>query len=261
MLQARDVRVARGGAEALRGVSLSVAPGQVVAVVGAEGTGQSTLLDVLSGFLPPGSGTVCLDHYPLATWTPRALARRRAVLPRLQELSFSFRALEVVLLGCLPYSGISTPRDDLAVARACLTETGAGHLAERTYTTLSGGERQRVQLARALAQIRFTRAGHELAGQYLLLDEPADPLDPAHRYATLDVARRAARDGAGAVVVLQDLDLAAIYGDRVVVLVGGRVLADGWPGEVLADPAVRRSLGALPVVPPGIPCVTTAVLQ
>jgi len=261
MLQARDVRVALGDAEALKGVSLSVAPGQVVAVVGADGAGQSTLLHVLSGSLPPVSGTVCLDHYPLATWTPRALARRRAVLLRVQELSFSFRALEVVLLGRLPYSGISTLRDDLAVARACLTETGAGHLAERTYTTLSGGERQRIQLAHALAQIQFTQSGHELAGQYLLLEEPAGPLDPAHRHATLEVTRRAARQGVGAVVVLRDLDLATTYGDRVVILAGGRVLADGLPGEVLAEPAVRQAPGALPVVLPWIPSVATAVLQ
>lgn len=239
MLQARDVRVVLGGAQVLRRVSLAVAPGQVVAVAGPNGAGKSTLLHVLSGSLPPHAGSVCLENYPLATWTPRALARRRAVLPQHQELSFAFRALDVVLLGRLPHVGTSSSGMDLEIARACLVETSAEHLAERIYTTLSGGERQRVQLARVLAQIHFMEAGHGLAGRYLLLDEPASCGDPVRRCVSLEVTRRAARRGVGAVVVLHDLDLAAMYGDRVVVLAGGRVLAEGAPEEVVTDPTVR----------------------
>lgn len=261
MLQARDVRVFRGDAEVLKRVSLTVSPGKLVAVVGACGAGKSTLLDVLSGSVTPGMGSVCLDHYPLVTWTPRALARRRAVLPQLQELSFAFGALEVVLLGRSPYFGVSTRQDDLRVARECLAETGAEHLAGRNYTTLSAGERERVQLARVLAQVHLTQPGHELAGRYLLLDEPASCLDPADRHATLEVIRRSVERGAGAVVVLHDLGLAAAYSDRVVILEGGMVLADGSPGKVLTEPAVRNALGAPPVVLPRIPSVTTAVLQ
>ncbi len=241
MLQARDVRVVLGDAEVLRGVSLTVVPGEVVAVVGPNGAGKSTLLNVLSGSLPPRAGSVCLDDYPLATWTPRALARRRAVLPQLQDLSFAFLALEVVLLGRSPHFGAGSRQDDLEVARACLAETGAGHLEERIYTTLSGGERQRVQLARVLAQIHFTRAGDELDDRYLLLDEPTASLDPAHQHATLEVTRSAARRGVGAVVILHDLNLAAMYGDRVVILMDGRVLAGGPPGEVLTEPAVLQA--------------------
>lgn len=241
MLEARGVRVVLGDAEVLKGVSLTVAPGEVVAVVGPNGAGKSTLLNVLSGSLPPKAGRVYLDHYPLSTWTPRALARRRAVLPQLQELSFAFRVLEVVLLGRSPHFGASSPRNNLEVARACLSETGAGHLEERIYTTLSGGERQRVQLARVLAQIHFTGAGAELADHYLLLDEPTSSLDPAHQHATLEVTRRAAQRGVGAVVILHDLNLAAMYGDRVVIVADGNVLAEGPPGEVLTEPAVRQA--------------------
>ena len=241
MLEARDVRVVLGDAEVLRGVSLKVAPGEVVAIVGPNGAGKSTFLHVLSGSLAPKAGEVCLDDYPLATWTSRALARRRAVLPQLQELSFAFRALEVVLLGRSPHFGAGNPRNDLDVARACLAETGAGHLEERVYTTLSGGERQRVHLARVLAQIHFTEAGDELADRYLLLDEPTSCLDPAHQHATLEVTRHASQRGVGAVVILHDLNLAAMYGDRVVILVDGGVLAEGPPGEVLTEPAVLHA--------------------
>ena len=261
MLQAQDVRVTRGGAEVLKGVSLSVAPGRVVAVVGPDGAGKSTLLDVLSGSVPPGAGRVCLDWYPLATWTPRALARRRAVLPRQQELSFPFRSLEVVLLGRSPHPGAGRSGTDLELARTCLAATGAGHLAERNYTTLSGGERQRVQLARVLAQIHGTEAGQELGGRYLLLDEPAPCLDFAHQHATLEVIRRAAERGVGAMVILHDLDLAAVYGDRLVVLVAGRVLSEGPPEKVLAERTVRQVFGVPPPVPPPSGLVTTAVLQ
>lgn len=261
MLQARDVRVFRGDAEVLKRVSLAVSPGQLVAVVGPGGAGKSTLLNVLSGSVTPGMGSVCLDHYPLVTWTPRALARRRAVLPQLQELSFAFGALEVVLLGRSPYFGASTRQDDLCVARECLAETGAEHLAGRDYTTLTAGERERVQLARVLAQVHFTQPGTGVAGRYLLLDEPTSCLDPADRHATLEIIRRCVERGIGAVVALRDLDLAATYGERVVFLAGGMVLADGPPGEVLTEPAVRHALGASPVVLPLVPSVTTALLQ
>lgn len=246
MLRARDVRVVLGNAEVLKGLSLVVAPGEVVAVVGPNGAGKSTLVNVLAGSLRPRTGSVSLDDYPLATWTPRALARRRAVLPQLQELSFGFRVLEVVLLGRSPHFGASSPRHDREVARACLAETGAGHLAERIYTTLSGGERQRVHLARVLAQVRSDRVEDDLSGRYLLLDEPTSSLDPAHQHATLEVTRRNAERGVGALVVLHDLNLAAMYGDRVVILAGGRVSAEGPPEEVLTEFAVQRAFD-LPV--------------
>lgn len=248
MLQARDVRVVLRNTEVLKGVSLAVTPGQVVAVVGPNGAGKSTLVKVLSGAVPPDSGIVCLDCYPLATWTPRALARRRAVLAQEAELSFGFRALEVVLLGRSPYFGASSSETDIEVARACLAEAEAGHLTERRYTTLSAGERQRVQLARALVQIHSTEGGHALDGRYLLLDEPTTCRDTVNLQMAFEVTRRAAERGAGALVILRHLHQAALYGDRVAVLAGGRVVADGSPGEVLTDPAVRRVFD-LPVQP------------
>ena len=245
MLQARDIRVSYGSAEVLKGLSLAVAPGEVVAVLGPNGAGKSTLLAVLAGTLRPHRGEAALEGRALAAWAPRALALRRAVLPQHSELAFGFDVLEVVLLGRSPHAGTASRREDLAIAEACLAEAEVAHLAGRDYTTLSGGERQRVQLARVLAQVGFPRGG-EGEARYLLLDEPTASLDPAHQHATLRTARRAAASGVGVLAILHDLNLAAMYADRLVVLSRGEVAAAGAAEAVLTEDLVR-DVFALPV--------------
>ncbi len=246
MLQATDIRVRFGAAEVLKGPSLAVAPGEVIAVLGPNGAGKSTLLSVLSGVLKPDGGAARLEGRALIDWAARDLALRRAVLPQHSELSFGFPVLEVVLLGRSPHVGRSSRAEDLAVAEACLAEAEVGHLAERVYTTLSGGERQRVQLARVLAQIDFPAALQLREPRYLLLDEPTSSLDLAHQHATLRSARRAADRGIGVLAILHDLNLAAMYADRLVVLYGGRVAAEGPPEAVLTEDLVRQAFD-LPV--------------
>jgi iron complex transport system ATP-binding protein len=238
MLKADNIGVTFGSAEVLRGPSLAVAPGEVVAVLGPNGAGKSTLLAVLAGSLRPQRGTATLEGRALAAWSPRALALRRAVLAQQSELAFGFSVLEVVLLGRSPHAGTSTRDADLAVAEACLAEAEVAHLAGRVYTTLSGGERQRVQLARVLAQIDFPAGSGE--PRYLLLDEPTASLDLAHQHATLRTARRAAARGIGVLAILHDLNLAAVYADRLVVLSRGQLAAEGPPGPVLTEALVRE---------------------
>ncbi|GAB4366414.1 MAG: heme ABC transporter ATP-binding protein [Kiloniellaceae bacterium] len=246
MLRADAIRVRYGAAEVLRGPSLAVAPGEVVAVLGPNGAGKSTLLAVLAGTLRPHQGDAVLEGRALADWPPRALALRRAVLPQHSELSFGFAVLEVVLLGRSPHAGASSRAEDLAVAEACLAEAEVAHLAHRLYTTLSGGERQRVQLARVLAQIDFPKTDRRDQPRYLLLDEPTASLDPAHQHATLRTARRAAERGMGVLAILHDLNLAALYADRLVVLSRGRLAAEGTPEAVLTEELVREAF-ELPV--------------
>lgn len=240
MLRADDIGVTLGSAEVLRGPSLAVAPGEVVAVLGPNGAGKSTLLAVLAGTLRPQRGAATLDGRNLRDWPPRALALRRAVLPQHSELAFGFSVLEVVLLGRAPHAGASSRDKDLAVAEACLAEAEVAHLAGRAYTTLSGGERQRVQLARVLAQTGFADAADGGEGRYLLLDEPTASLDLAHQHATLRTARRAAMRGLGVLAILHDLNLAALYADRLAVLSGGRLAAEGAPEAVLTEGLVRE---------------------
>ena len=140
----------------LDGLSLGVRPGEVLAVLGPNGAGKSTLLQVLSGELRPDAGEVMLDADALHALEPRALARRRAVLPQEGTLAFGFRAHEVVALGRSPHVGCSRVADERAI-EAALVATDVAHLAERSWATLSGGERQRVQLARVLAQLDARR--------------------------------------------------------------------------------------------------------
>lgn len=240
MLRADDIHVRFGPAEVLKGSSLSVAPGEVVAVLGPNGAGKSTLLSVLSGALRPQGGKAALEGTALADWAPRHLAGRRAVLPQHSELAFGFPVLEVVLLGRSPHAGTASRSEDLAVAQACLAEAEVTHLAGRVYTTLSGGERQRVQLARVLAQIDFPAVQRRHHDRYLLLDEPTSSLDLAHQHATLRTARRAAERGIGVLAILHDLNLAAMYADRLVVLHGGDVAAEGPPAAVLTEDLVEE---------------------
>ncbi len=235
MLEAERLAYAVGRKALLAEASLSLGQGELVAIVGPNGAGKSTLLRLLAGEIGPSRGTVSLDGKPLAAWNRRALARRRAVLPQSSSLSFPFAVSEIVLLGRAPHSGgIETPADR-AIARHALEATGIGELAARLYPSLSGGERQRVHLARVLAQL-MTAPG-QFAPGLLLLDEPVTSLDPRHQHAALALARAFVAAGGGALAILHDVNLAARYADRVIVLAGGRIVAEGSPAEALS-PAV-----------------------
>lgn len=224
----------------LSGVDCQVAPGEIVMLIGPNGAGKSTLLSVLAGDLAPAEGEVWFDERPLKTWPAAALARRRAVLLQRASLNLPFTGAEVVRLGCL----VRTERASVIadVVAAAVAAADVAHLMARTMSTLSGGERARVHLARVLAQIwPAPRERADAAPTLLLLDEPCASLDPHFQHAVCamlrDVARRTA---SGILVTMHDLNLAAQYGDRIVALRDGRVLAEGAPREVLTRDLVRR---------------------
>ncbi len=242
MLSLDDVTVRTGHATLLDGVSLDVRPGEVLAVVGANGAGKTTALRVLTGEVPPSAGAARLDGVPLAELDGPALAQRRAVLPQASALPFDFAVLDVVMLGRTPHRA---GRDaDLAAAHRAMRAAGIGALADRRYPTLSGGEQQRVHLARALAQLDAPGDG----ARYLLLDEPTSALDIAHQHAVLRTARQRAAAGDGVLAVLHDLNHAAQYADRVAVLARGRLVACGPPRDVLTPDVVGRAFGVAVVV-------------
>ena len=255
MLTGHDLTVRAGEATLLAGVSAAVVPGSVLAVVGPNGAGKSTLLHALAGDARPAAGDVLLDGRPLHSWRPEALARVRAVLGQSSALGFAFTALEVVLLGRAPHAGTVSRARDLAIASAALAAAGAATLRARSYPTLSGGEQQRVQLARALAQV--WDVGPQ-APRYLLLDEPTAALDLAHQHRALLRARDWAQRGAGVLVVLHDLNLAATYADRILVLRAGRSIACGPPAEVLTPAVIETAFevsAALVASPDGRPLI------
>lgn len=232
MLAAHHVSFALAGRWLLREVSVAVKPGEVLAVIGPNGAGKSTLLKVLCGDITPSKGEVTLDGQPLALWSNLDQAKRRALLSQGSSLSFPFRVLEVVLMGRNPHvQGRETVRD-YAIAEAALIKVAMNDFATREFPTLSGGEQQRVQLARTLAQVwEHTKT----ANRYLLLDEPTNNLDLSHQHQALHIARRFAREGAGVLAVLHDLNLAAQYADKILILCQGQVRAFGTPQAVLTS--------------------------
>jgi len=236
MLVAQRLCVRRGGAAVLHEVSVALQPGQVVGVLGPNGAGKSTLLGALCGELVPSTGSVALHGRALANWPDAQRARCLAVLPQSSMLSFAFRAAEVVALGRLPHD--SGRQQDARIVEAALATVDARHLAARSYLTLSGGERQRVHLARVLAQLWPGRSG-----QVLLLDEPTSMLDPAHQHSILQAVREFADAGGAVLVILHDLNLAARYCDRLLLLADGRSVASGTPAEVLRIDVLRAVFG------------------
>ncbi|MEO8275962.1 MAG: heme ABC transporter ATP-binding protein [Thermoanaerobaculia bacterium] len=224
-LEARRVSVAYGSRRALDAIDFEVRAGEVVGLLGPNGAGKSTLVRALSGVIPLAGGEVRVLGQELGTLLRRELARRVAVVPQEPRFDFSFSALEIVLMGRHPHlGGLAFESDrDVALARNALARCGALHLAGRPIDQLSSGERQRIVFARALAQ----------ETPILLLDEPASFLDLRFQVELFDRVRELAEEGSAVVAVLHDLNLAAEYCDRVVLLQAGRVFAAGPTAEVL----------------------------
>ncbi|MBL8528445.1 MAG: heme ABC transporter ATP-binding protein [Burkholderiales bacterium] len=258
MLTAHDLVFQAGKRALVDRASVSLAPGEVVAVLGENGAGKSTLLRLLAGERAPHAGTITLDGTPLACFSAAALARRRAVLPQDTRVAFGYSALEVVLLGRYPWTHGAPGSGDVALARAVLARVDAAHLESRLITTLSGGERARVHLARTVVQL----VGDTPDARFLLLDEPTASLDLAHQHLALGLVRELARERrTGVLAVLHDLNLAAQYADRILLLKQGRVVADGAPDAVLSESLVSFAFSVRALVVPhpagGRPLVVT----
>jgi iron complex transport system ATP-binding protein len=230
MLRVQHAGVRLGGRPILHDVSLSVGAGELVAVVGPNGAGKSTLLGVMAGDITPTEGQVTLDGIDLAAWRHLELARRRAVLPQEHRLAFGFRAEEVVRMGRAPWARTDREERDDDVVAESMRRTDVGHLARRVYPSLSGGEKARTSFARILAQDT----------ELLLLDEPTAALDLRHQDQVLAESRRLASAGRAVAAIVHDLSVAAAYADRICVLAGGTLVADGSPEEVLQPELVSR---------------------
>lgn len=239
ILRARNVSLRFGPARVLTDVSLDVRPGTVTALAGPNGAGKTSLLRILGGGTEPSDGVVRLNGRPLTRLSPAEQARRRSVMVQSGGLAFDFFVEEVLAMGRRLGNG-SIPD---TTAAGIVGDCRIGHLIGRKYNSLSGGERQRVQFARALLQVWRPPAKRTLprtrelnaAPRYMLLDEPTASLDLAHELLILRLARRARKNNIGILLVLHDLNLAARFADRVALLAGGVMVADGPPTEVFTD--------------------------
>lgn len=216
--------------------SLQLAPGELCVVIGPNGAGKSTLMKALCGDMVAQSGSVLLEDRDIHRWNLTARARVRAVLPQHTALTFPFTVREVVEMGRAPYRSYKDPQADRCAVAQAMQLADVAHLQNRFYPSLSGGEAQRVQLARVLAQLDNPSGD----ARYLFLDEPTASLDPAHQHATLKLARRLVQSNVAVLAVLHDLNLAALYADRVVMMREGRILADGPLREVLTEALIGR---------------------
>lgn len=231
--QALSVRLGRHAA--VRDVDVTLAPGMLVGIVGPNGAGKSTLIRALLGLIRPQAGRVLIDGQDVATLNRRVIARAIAYLPQGQTLHWPLLVERLVALGRLPHLGPLSrlSADDAAAVDAAMLRADVQHLQGRVATELSGGERARVLLARALA----------VGARGLIVDEPLAALDPGHQIDVMELLRSTARDGSLVVTVLHDLTMAARYCDRLLLMDGGAVVADGAPLDVLTPDALDRVYG------------------
>jgi iron complex transport system ATP-binding protein len=218
----RQAGIRYGQTEVLSAVDLQLAAGPLTVVVGPNGAGKSTLLSMLAGLKPGYLGQCLFDGAEVRKWNRTAFARRVSFVPQSTRIDFPFTAEEVALMGRAPHAAglFESPQDRQAVQDAmALTETLP--LRGRDFRSLSGGEQQRVILAAALAQ----------SPEVLLLDEPTTFLDIRHQVSLYRILRDLCRKGVLVVAVTHDLNLAAAYAGRVIVLNAGHVVADGPPEE------------------------------
>jgi iron complex transport system ATP-binding protein len=234
ILEARALAVRYPGASgrALDGVSLAVGPGELVAVAGPNGSGKTTLVRALLGHLAADDGEALLDGRPVREWRAAAIARGVGVVTQREEIVFPLTVWQTVLLGRYPHLGpmaAEGPADRQAVD-AALRRCDIEWLAERRVDSLSGGEWQRVRIARALAQ----------EPRILVLDEPSAALDVRHEMELFELIRSLVSGGIAGLVITHQLNLAARFADRIVLLAGGRVLAEGGPEAVFRPDVLAR---------------------
>ncbi len=247
VIEATSMSVAIGEKRLLDNVTLSVGPGEIVALIGPNGAGKSTLLRALAGEIGPSSGTVHMFGRAIAAYPPAELALRRAVLSQSVSVSFPFTVAEVVRMGAMQRRGHDVER----FIDEALAQLDIAALRDRIIGTLSGGEQQRSHFARILVQ---ASCGAKASGPGLILfDEPTSSLDLRHQLDVIAAIRRFASRGFAIVTILHDLNIAAMLSGRVIMLSEGRMLADGPPAYIITEHMVRRAFdvaGSVGEVPP-----------
>ena len=231
-IQAHNIQVAFGSKTILHDVSLDIRHKEFVGIIGPNGSGKSTFLKCLYRILQPNHGKIFFDGTELSSLSHRDTALKMAVVAQHSTVNFDFSVLEMVLMGRSPYKGLldRDKIDDYEIARHALAQVGLSDFESRNFNTLSGGEQQRVILARALAQ----------RTECLVLDEPTNHLDIKYQLELMTIVKKL---DATVISAIHDLNLAAIYCDRLIALKDGAVVCTGTPQEVLTEDTIRHIYG------------------
>jgi len=237
----RHLELSYGKNRVLNDVSFSVLEGEFFIIIGPNGSGKTTLVKAMSGAARPQQGDVKVLGRPLRSYSGKALARCVAVVPQVAPMDIPFTVAEVVLMGRsphLPWMGLERKKD-LEIAERAMRFTHVAHLAERKLDQLSAGERQRALIARAICQ----------QPRIMLLDEPTSALDPAHQVQIMDLLEQLRHDeGVTVVMVSHDLNLAALYADRLLLMKEGLMVALGEPNSVLTFETLEQAYGCVLLV-------------
>lgn len=235
MIHAEDISFSFGDTPVLESVSLTVAKGELVGLIGPNGAGKTTFLRLISGVLTPSQGTVTLDGDLLESLSTHEVGKRLAVVPQQTELSFDFSIRDVITMGRHPYQGRleRLQSADRTMVDQAMEQTETAYLADRPFSAISGGERKRVLIARAIAQ--DTPA--------LLVDEPTASLDINHQVSVFELLRSLVSQDKAILAAVHDLNLAARYCDRLVLLADGQIQASGTAESVLQSDRLRQAYG------------------
>ncbi|MEM7368299.1 MAG: heme ABC transporter ATP-binding protein [Bacteroidota bacterium] len=241
MIEARQITVKKGDTVILQDVSLKLPAGKIVVIIGKNGAGKTTLLEAMTGSSPVLEGSVLLDKIPIPILKQKVLARRRAVLSQNIHVGFPLSVYQMIEMGT--YSARNPlPHDQMnhLVYRALEAVDMLG-FEERNFSTLSGGEQKRIMLAKCLAQLNCSQGRGK--SQFLFLDEPSASLDVSQQYKLLDLIRRLVREQQiGVLAVIHDINLAAQFGDELVLMKDGHIYQTGSPQEILTPVLLKEVL-------------------
>jgi iron complex transport system ATP-binding protein len=235
-IQASNITFTYAKRPVVKGVSLDIEKGEFVSILGPNGSGKSTLLKTLSHVYVPDSGEILLDGKPIETYKRREIARRISMVPQDTAMDFEFTVEEVVLMGRHPFMGRFKKESamDLDLAYEAMERTNTLEIKDRLITEISGGERQRVFIAKALAQNT----------SIMLLDEPTSHLDINHQIEVLELLKRLNSEKELAIVlVIHDINLAARYSDRILIMKDGEIIAQGRPEDAITPENIDKTYG------------------
>ena len=240
-IEVKNLSHSYGNRTVLKNLSFPISMGDFFIIIGPNGSGKTTLMKTISGIEKLQKGQLVILDRPLQNYTRKALAKIIAFVPQMIPVDFPFTVSEVVLMGRSPHLGVLglEQKKDLEIANQAMTFTGVEHLSKRRLDQLSGGELQRVFITRAICQ----------ESKIILLDEPTASLDLAHQVRVMDLMEKLKEEKKIAVVMVShDVNLAAMYGDCLLLLKEGQIVSMGKPGAVLTYKTLEKAYDCMLLV-------------